>query len=79
MMEYDTGYRPRARDYFIFFLAVLAMLGALGAFLLTADQAVKSWPGPRGGRKLRVIRPAAEDESESVSEIQILTAAAQEG
>lgn len=75
-MEYDTGYRPSARDYFLFFLAVLGVLGALGVFLLSADQAVKAWPGPRGGRRLKVIRPAANEED--VMEIEVLSAA-QEG
>ncbi len=76
-MEYDTGYRPQARDYFLFFLAILGVMGALGVFLLSMDQAVKSWPGPRGGRKLHVIRPAAENK-EDVMEIE-LEAAGQEG
>ena len=68
---WETAYRPTMRDYFLFALAILACLGALGAFLLCVDSAVKQWPGPRGGRRLHIVR-SKDDERDSIPAFEVL-------
>lgn len=46
----------KARAWVMFSVMCLAVLGALGTLIMCAFQAVDSYPGPRGGRRLRTAR-----------------------
>lgn len=51
----------RAKPWVMFAVLVLAALGALGAFVMASMQAVEAWPGPTGGRRMRLVRRRSEE------------------